>query len=100
MFPDRQSNQLKESYENEMRKHIRRRKEPNYSGAGFWYAGYPTYIGALSGYGSMGAADGTAAHESQETPSQEAAENASGGSEAGEGAAATTGMGAGGTAAS
>lgn len=36
-----------ENVEEKQRRRFNRRREPNYSGAGFWYFNYPYMIGAL-----------------------------------------------------
>lgn len=44
--------QKAESAENAMRQRVNRPAEPNYSGAGFWYANYPYMYGTM-GTGGM-----------------------------------------------
>jgi hypothetical protein len=48
------SNQLAEYYESEMLRRSHQTPERGYAGMGYWYSGYPTYIGALTtAYGGL-----------------------------------------------
>ena len=78
-----------ESAEDAKRQRVNRPAEPNYSGAGFWYANYPFMYGTMGTGGMM-----TSSNPQGETPQQEAAEQSGGGDMAG----SESGMGDGGTA--
>ena len=47
MFPTRESAQLADHYEAQKRKAGHQKTERGYAGIGYWYGGYPTYIGAM-----------------------------------------------------
>lgn len=49
MFPYIEQNQLASYYEAEMRKYGNQKIERGYTGTGYWYYGYPTYISSLQG---------------------------------------------------
>lgn len=49
MFPYIEQNQLAPYYEAEMRRYGRQNIERGYTGIGYWFSGYPTYISAMQG---------------------------------------------------
>lgn len=56
MLPNQKDNQLTAYYESEMRKHGHQKRVSGYSGMGYWWYGYPAYIGAENGYSNMSTA--------------------------------------------
>ena len=85
---------MAEAYENQQRRRFARKKGVSgFVGNGYWFSGYPAYVGATG----VGAVTQTQS-EQYENPVQELGETAQ--QEAGETANAGTGMGEGGTAAS
>lgn len=51
------TNQLAQYFENEMLRRSNQIPEKGFSGMGYWYSGYPTYIGAsVTQYGAMSTA--------------------------------------------
>ena len=82
-----QFNTMSDIEEQQMRRY-KRRKEPNYSGAGFWFWNYPNMIGAI-GSGSM-----LPVMEPKDQESKDADYTANPGSGLGEGGTAASASGA------
>jgi hypothetical protein len=50
MLPNIEQNQLTSYYEAEMLRKSRQTPEEGYSGMGYWWYGYPSYIGGISSF--------------------------------------------------
>jgi hypothetical protein len=50
------NSQMAPYFEAEMRRNGHQMPEAGYSGIGYWYSGYPSYLGATNAYSSPGAA--------------------------------------------